>query len=404
MNIKEQVLRIYPAFGGRNYCLHFWGQLISSSGTWLQNVAMGWYAWELTHSASLTALILALPRCTSACLTIFGGIVSDKYDKRKVLYATNFLSMLQAISLGYLAIHGSAHIWIVIVLSVCLGLINAVDGPARHSFLPEIVRREEIKQTSAFNSAMGQSAQFIGSSIAGLLLGLVGAGWTFILNGLTFLAVIFMLWMMKISRTAIEEKDSENSLRMLGKGAAYIFSQPKICLCLTLILCLNFFGFSYRGILPAIAEQIFYSGEKGYAVFMAFAGLGAVLGSLLASAKSKIPFHFFVISGSMIVGSSLILFSMTSVLMAGIAFMFTAGFGLTLSSSIVRGECQEAMNDDMRGRVNGFVMACAVGGTGLGGAAAGELAQLFGCELALIANGVALLIIALVVFCLRKKL
>ncbi|MDO8240909.1 MAG: MFS transporter [Candidatus Moranbacteria bacterium] len=402
MSIKAIIVKILPAFKGRNYRLHVWGQLISSSGTWLQNVTMGWYIWDLTHSESLTALILAMPRCVSACLTIFGGIISDKFDKRAVLYVTNFLGMAQAMLLGYMVINNVSRIWIVILLSICLGLINAIDGPARHSFLPEIVDRTEIRQTSSFNSAIGQSSQFVGSSLGAVLLGLIGTGWTFVLNGLSFMAVIIMLRMMKIDKKTEIRKDQNNYFRMFKEGVAYVARQPKIRWYLVLIGSLNFFGFSYRGILPVVVEQIFHSGAKNYAVLMACAGIGALIGSTLSSAKSKISLNFFVVCGSLIVGSALILFTLTSVFILGMSLMFAAGFGLTLSSSSVRGECQEVMSSDMRGRVNGFVMMFALGGTGLGGIVTGKLAELFGSQLALIVSGVMLIIIAIIVFVLDR--
>lgn len=402
VRVRNWILGSLPAFKGRNYRLHVLGQVISLSGTWLQNVVMGWYAWELTRSASLTALIVAMPRCVSASLTIFGGILSDKFNKRNLIYATSFLGMAQAMLLGYLAINHLKQVEVVIGLSAFLGLINAVDGPARHSFLAEIVSYKEIRQTSSFNSAIGQSAQFIGSSLGGVLIGVMGIGGTFILNGFSFMVSILMLYLMRIDKKKEQKKHQDSSLQMFSEGVKYVFSQPRICLCLALTGSLNFFGFSYRGILPVISEKIFHSGAGYYSILMALAGLGAFMGSFISSAKSEKAFSIFVFWGSLIIGISLILFSLTSVIAFGMMLMFSAGFGLTLSASSVRGESQELISNDMRGRVNGFVMMCAVGGTGFGGIFTGKLAEMFGCQLALIINGVVLIAIALVVFLYKK--
>ncbi len=399
---KNWILGSLPAFKGRNYRLHVLGQIISSSGTWLQNVVMGWYAWELTKSATLTAIIIALPRCVSAGLTIFGGILSDKFDKRSLLYATSFFGMVQAMVLGYLAINQLKQVEVVIALSFCLGLINAVDGPARHSFLTEIVSYREIRQASSFNSAIGQSSQFVGSILGILLFDSIGIGWTFVLNGFSFMALIFMLWMIRIDKKPKQRKHQDSSLRMFSEGVKYVFSQSRILTCLMLIGSLNFFGFSYRGILPIISEQIFHAGSGYYSGFMACAGAGAFFGSFISSAKSEKAFTIFVVYGSVIIGFALIAFSMAHVLFLGMVLMFVIGFGLTLSASSVRGECQELMSADMRGRVNGFVMMCALGGTGFGGIFTGKLTEMLGCQLALAINGVALIIIALVVFLYEK--
>ncbi|MDZ4385311.1 MAG: MFS transporter, partial [Candidatus Moranbacteria bacterium] len=228
-------------------------------------------------------------------------------------------------------------------------------------------------------------------------------GWTFVLNGVSFMSVIIMLRMMKISMATRKKRNQDGYFMMFREGVAYVLSQPGIRVSLVLVGSLNFFGFSYRGILPAIAEQIFHAGAKSYAVFMTCAGLGAIAGSVLASTQSKTSSNTLVICGSAVVGSALIMFALTPVIMLGMLLMFAAGFGLTLGASSVRGECQEMIAPDMRGRVNGFVMMFALGGTGIGGMVTGKLAEIFGSEWALIINGIMLIIIASAVFIVDRR-
>jgi len=395
--------KTFPAFRGRDYRLYFYGQLISWAGTWLQNVALGWFVWQVTHSAFWVGFIAAIPLFVGSILTPFGGIVADRFDKRKVLYVTQLLAMIQAFVLGWLAINNFAPLWVVALLSFTLGVINATDGPTRNSFITEIVRKDEIGSGSALNASMITAAQAFGPALASLLIPLVGIGWTFILNGFSFLAVIITLSMMAVENKA--KKHIEHPIKMFWSGIKYTISEPRIRLCVVLTGLIGMLGFSYRAILPVVTAEVFRAGPQVLGYLTAVVGLGACTGSIVVSAKSKkMPFDLFVVSGSIITGIALILFSANSDLVYGLILLFMAGAGFALSFSTVRAEAQVITEEKMRGRVTGITMMSFFAGMALGNSLDGILAKSLGCGIAVGSNGIALLVLAAIVIISSRKL
>jgi MFS family permease len=400
--IYQAIAKTFPAFRGRDFRLYFIGQFISWAGTWLQNVTLGWFVWKMTHSGIWVGLTAAIPLFVCSLLTPMGGIIADRFDKRNVLYVIQVLAMIQAFILGGLAMNNYAPLWAIVSLSFMLGAINAVDGPTRNSLIPEIVRKEEIASSAALNTAMITSSQAFGPALAGLLIPFCGIGGTFIINGVSFIAVIVTLWMMLIENKS--KKHVEHPLKMFWAGIKYSVFEPRIRLCVVLTGLIGMFGFSYRAMLPIVTTEIFKSGPFILGCLTAAVGVGACAGAVIVSAKSKkVPFNMFVITGSIMTGTSLILFSLTSNIILGIVFLFFAGAGFTLSSSTVRAELQVIVEDKMRGRAIGLAMMAFFAGMALGNSLEGILAKQFGPSVAISSNGIALLVlVATIVFVSRK--
>ena len=190
-----------PAFQNRNYKLYFFGQLISLTGTWLQVVAQGWLVLKLTNSAYYLGLIAALSTLPSLFLTMFGGVIVDQFPKRRILILTQTSSMILAFVLGFLTVFKIITVWEIGIIAFLLGVVNAIDAPARQSFVPEIVNKEQLASAIALNSSMFNAARVIGPSLAGILIALIGTGGAFIVNGVSYIAVIIALLSMKINWT-----------------------------------------------------------------------------------------------------------------------------------------------------------------------------------------------------------
>lgn len=390
---------MYPALTERNYVLHFIGQAISFSGTWLQSVALGYLVYELTGSKMWLGFITALPLLISTILIPFGGVLADTHDKRKILYITQTFGFFQAVALGCLVLTHNASMQNICFLTVLLGLINSVDGPARNSFIPEIVRKEHIGSGVALNGVMIMLARVVGPGIAGFLILAVGTGWTFVVNGLSFLPVFFTLSMMRIERKEKKVVKSD-----FWSGLKFTLSQPQVRLCVILSGTIGAFGMSYNGILPAVVKDVFHSGPKLLGYMGSVVGLGALIGGTIVSAKSKkLPFNLFITVGCLLSGTALLLFPLSSNVYLALAMLFFAGCGFTLSYSTVRAESQivtKHIRADMLGRVTSLTMMTFFAGMAIGNLVIGFLAKKFGFFVAIGSSGLALILIA--VFVLLK--
>lgn len=406
MKVRFLISEMYPAFRGRNYRLYVYGQFISFAGTWLQIVALGWLVHEITNSAAWTSFIFAFPFLVSVIFLPFGGIIADRFDKRKVLYLTQTLAMIQAFILGWLAISHNASLPIITGLSFMLGIINAVDGPTRNSFVAEIVQAEEIGSATAFNAALITAAQVLGPGIAGFLILWFGIGGTFVINGLTFIAVLATLFSMVIENRELQKMPG-HPLMLFWEGVRYTKNNSRVFLCALLAGTITLFAYSFRGILPAITKDLFRAGPNVLGYLGSAAGLGACAGSLIVSGslkrKRNLPFFRYVIGGNLITGISLTTFSFISSLYFGLILLFLAGVGFTLSFSTVRAESMVITEESMRGRVVGITMMTFFIGMSTGNFLAGYLADEFGIGFSMGTNGLALLILAAVMHIFGKK-
>lgn len=402
---------VFPAFKERNYRLHFAGQLISISGMWLQLMAQSWRVNEITHSSAWVGFIVALPIGISSALTPIGGIVADRFDKRKVLYFTQTAVAIQCALLAIMEFSGHESLSLLVAINCLFGMIMAIDGPTRNSFIPDLLENdttsgteliEKIGSGVALNGAMVMTAMMLGPGVAGSLLGLVGVGWTFVASSIATLGVMVTLPMMRIAHK--HKKPQEHPIHMFWLGIKYTVADPVIRLCVVLAGLIGMFGFSYRALLPVITKEVYKSGMGTMGNLMFAAGFGALIGSVLVSANSKkLPFNKLVIGGTLVAGVSLILFSTTSALPLGMFLLFLAGIGFTLSFSTVRAKSQIVSEQRLRGRVTGFTMMLFFMGMSLGNLSVGFLAKQYGCPTALLTSGIAFLVLSASMFMFRKN-
>jgi predicted MFS family arabinose efflux permease len=272
----------FRALQHRNFRLYLFGQLVSLAGTWMQIVAQGWLVYELSGSEAMLGLVGFASAIPALLVTPWAGVVVDQVRKRDVIVATQTSAMLLAFVLAALTFTGAVEVWHIIIMSMLLGVINAFDGPARQSFVVEMVGSQDLPNAIALNSMTFNAARVVGPAFGGILLATVGSAWCFTLNGLSFLAVIVSLLMMQIT-SARATSDRRSPWQQLKSGLHYVAGQPELKGLLLLSLSFSTFGIAYSTVLPSFVDRILSGGAAGFGMLTAASGIGAVTGAFLVA-------------------------------------------------------------------------------------------------------------------------
>ncbi len=271
-------MRLFRSLAYRNYRLFFTGQGISLIGTWMQQIAMTWLVYRMTDSAFLLGVVGFSSQIPAIPLSGVAGVAADRWDRRRILVITQSLSMIQALTAAALTLSGAITVWQIVVLSLMLGTINAFDIPARQAFVSEMVgKKEDLPNAIALNSSLFNGARLIGPSIAGILVAVLGEGICFLLNGISYIAVIIALLMMQLA-TVERRKGNPPVWKHLKEGYRYAFGFPPIRAIL-LLLALTSLTAMHLVLMPVFAEQIFHGGPRALGALMASIGIGALAGA-----------------------------------------------------------------------------------------------------------------------------
>lgn len=393
---------LFRALYHRNYRLFFGGQGVSLIGTWMQQIAMSWLVYRLTNSAFLLGVVGFSSQIASFFLASFAGVLSDRLNRHRILIITQSLSMLQSFILAFLDLTGLITVHQIILLSMFLGMINAFDMPTRQAFVVEMVeKREDLGNAIALNSFLFNSARFLGPSIGGILISILGEGMCFLLNGLSFLAVIIALLAMKITpRERVVH--TSHVLKGLKEGFAYGLGFPPIRTILLFLGWINFVGAAYTVLMPVFAKDILHGGPHTFGFLMAASGVGALTGALyLASRVSVLGLGRVMAIGSTIFGIGLILFSRSHVLSLSLAVLFFIGLGMMVHMACSNTLLQTMVDDDKRGRVMSLFTMAFMGMAPFGSLLGGGLASHVGGPNTLFVGGISCIIGA---FLFIKKL
>ncbi|NHA04618.1 MFS transporter [Mucilaginibacter sp. HC2] len=392
---KNKSEHTFRAFRNRNYSLFFTGQSISQIGTWMQRTAVIWVIYTLTHSASMIGFAVFAQQFPAFLFSLFGGVIADRYPRYKILLVTQTASMIQAILLAVLILTNHYVIWEILTLSAILGTINAFDVPARQPMVHEMVDdKADLANAISLNSAMVNLARLIGPALSGMVLQKFGAGVCFVVNAVSFIAVIISLLLMKFpdfKPPAIKKKVTSE----LAEGLKYLKQTPAISMLILLMLCLSLLILPYDTMEPVFAKVIFKGNAATYGYISGCIGLGALIGSfLLASAKKGINLKMVLILSIATLGMGLILFSRTSYFALALPFAVILGLGsiTPMSTSITIIQIEAAAN--MRGRVMSFVAMAYFGMIPLGSLLIGTISQKLGAPLTMLCQGIAALVIA----------
>jgi MFS family permease len=381
----------------RNYRLFFFGQGTSLIGTWLTRVAQSWLVYRLTGSALLLGIVGFAGQIPTFLLAPLAGVLVDRWDRHRVLVVTQVLATLQSALLAWFALRGTITVWHVLALSAFQGLINAFDTPARQAFVVEMVdRREDLPNAIALNSTMVNGARLLGPSVAGILIAMVGEGWCFFIDALSYVAVIASLVAMRL-RPRPEPKPPRRVLVELREGLHYASSFAPIRAILLLLALVSLTGIPYTVLMPIFASQVLKGGPHTLGFLMAATGVGAVIGALWLAARTTVLGlgRTLSVAGALF-GAALIAFSFSRAVWLSALLLMLAGGGMMVQMAASNTLIQTMVDEDKRGRVMSFYTMAFFGMMPFGSLAAGWLGARIGAPATVAWGGVATVLAVLV--------
>jgi MFS family permease len=382
----------FSSLRNRNYRLYFSGQIISVSGTWMQRLAQSWLILDLTHSGVALGIEAGLQFLPMLLFGAWGGVIADRVDKRRLLYATQVAAGLLALVLGLIVSLHAAAVWNVYLVSVVLGFVNVLDNPARQTFVMEMVGRDELQNAVALNSVVMNSSRIIGPAVGGVVISLLGLAPCFYLNAASFVAVLIALAMMdatKLQRVPTVPR-AKGQLR---EGFRYVWSDRMVRTPLLMMAVIGTLAFNFSVVIPLIATNVFHQGAGGFGGLTSVLGAGAVVGALAAASRKGISYRrlngLAFAMGVTILGAaaapSLALEIVALFLMGAASFAFIATANTTI---------QLTTRPDMRGRVMALYAIAFLGSTPVGSPIVGWISQQFGPRTGFAVGGVAALLAA----------
>ncbi|MEH1931874.1 MFS transporter [Nostoc sp.] len=384
---------LLPALKSKNYQLFFAGQGISLIGTWMTQLATIWLVYDLTKSPLMLGVVGFSSQIPSFFLAPFGGVFVDRFSRYRTLIGTQVLAMIQSLILAGLALTGVIQVWHIIALSLFQGFINALDAPARQAFVPELVEhREDLANAIAINSTMINGARLIGPAIGGLLIARVGTGYCFLIDGLSYIAVIAALLAMQVKPWKNVIPDG-NPLQKVKEGFVYAFSFPPIRSVLLLSALVSFMGLQNTILVPVMAEQVLKGGAETLGFLMAASGVGALTGGIyLATRQTILGIGKLIALAPAILGIGLIAFSLSRFLPLSLFTMLFVGLGTILQIAASNTFLQTIVEDDKRGRLMSLYTMSFLGMIPVGNLLGGLLASHIGASNTLIIDGIACII------------
>ncbi len=389
----------------RNYRLFFMGQVISVSGTWMQNIATAWLVLALTHSAVAVGVLAVFQFLPFTVLGLFAGVLVDRLDPRRTVILTQTSSMLLAFALTGLTVAGVVTAWEIYLLTALRGIVLVLDAPARQALTFQMVGRDELPNAVALNSSLFNAARVVGPAVGGVLVATAGVGWCFGLNAASYLAVLAGLLMMRrdelfpVGRAA----DAPTFLRGTAEALAFVWRSPLLLVSLTTVFVVSTFSFNFNVLLPVLARTTLDSGPGTFGIVTAFFGAGALTGALIAASLSRASRRAMLL-GAAGLGLAQLLVAPEASLASVSLFLFAAGMAFTVWSASANAILQLNSPDHIRGRVIGLYYFAFNGSGPAGGLLAGWLAAQGGTELAFaVAGSLALAMAAVATMALRGR-
>jgi MFS family permease len=389
----------FQAFRNRNYRLYFTGQSFSLIGTWMQRTSVYWLIYIQTKSTFMLGLTVFATQFPSFLFSLFGGVVSDRYNRFHVLLFTQTASMMQALLLATLVLFNHYTVWEILSISIILGVINAFDVPARQSLIYDMVdHKEDLPNAIALNSSMVNLTRLIGPALAGFVLEKLGAGTCFLFNAVSFITVIVSLLLMRFPKH-IAHEHKQKVLTEFKEGLNYLRHTPAIGMVILILACMSLLVLPFTTLLPVYAKEIFKGNASTFGYLNSFIGLGAIGGTFfLASLKPGVNLKKILFINTLIFGSGLILFSHSANLPLALFFAVITGFGMMSQTTISNTIIQTNVSLEMRGRIISFFAMAYFGMLPLGGLIIGALSHYIGTPNTILAEGIAALAIPLLFF------
>ena len=375
----------------RNFQLFFGGQLISLIGTWMQNIAQDWLVYRLTGSSLLLGTVAFASQIPIFLLAPVSGIVADRWNRHRIVIATQSASMALALTLATLTLSGRIRIWEIMVIASLLGVVNAFDIPARQAFLIDMVGRDDLLNAIALNSSMFNSARIIGPAIAGILVASVGEGWCFFANGISYIAVITGLLLMRLTRKGELQKKG-SALENMIEGFRFARHTAPVRALLLLIGVVSLAAMPYTVLMPIFAGRILHGGARQLGMLMGATGIGALLGALTLASKADVKgLGKWVWIAATGFGTSLILFTLSRHLWLSMALLVPTGFGMMVQMGATNTLLQVMVPDRLRGRVMSLYSMMFIGMGPIGALIGGAIAARIGAPWTVAVGGVSCL-------------
>lgn len=381
----------FAALQHPNYRLWFRGMLVSLVGTWMQNTAQGFLVFELTNSPAYLGYVAFASGLPSWFFTLYGGVIADRISRRRMIIITQSSMMVLAFIQAILVFTGIVEAWHILILAFFLGIANAFDAPARQSFVVEMVNRDDLTNAIALNSTMFNLATVIGPAVAGLMYAWLGPAWCFTLNGISFIAVILSLVMMKLPPRESTSLEGQ-AYALLQEGFQYTKSNVNILGILFLVGTVSIFASGMLTLIPAWSVNILQGDATTNGLLLSARGFGSMLGGLFIAWLSQYQVKGRALSaGSLILPVVMILFSLTKDTFLSLAFLVGIGFGFMLVVNNANAVLQSSLPDNLRGRVMSIYVMVFFGAQPIGSLLAGELAERAGEQLSVLVSSALLL-------------
>ena len=405
MQETSMINTIFHSLRHRNFRLFFSGQLVSLIGTWMQNVGQAWLVLEMTHSSFKLGVVSALQFAPMLFLSFFAGTFVDYFSKRKIIIVTQTILMLLAFTLAILDFTGVVQYWHVVILATLLGIVNTIDMPARQSFIIEMVGKEDLMNAIAMNSSIFNAARAVGPAIAGLIIGAAGTVLCFFVNGLSFLAVLWGLLLMKFESAPASEPRTYHVVEDIKEAMRYIKATPVVMVTILLVAVVSIFATNFTVLVPIFARQELHRDAAAFGFLLSSFGIGALIGAVSLAALSRHgPKPAILLGGGMGLSLMLIMiglqktYGITALLLALSGWCMVTFFGMANTT------VQLSTEDRLRGRVMSVYTFTFGGLTPFGSLFAGTAAHWIKAPLTFALGGLISGIVFLIVILKRRKI
>lgn len=395
-NNSQAFSHIFSSLKNYNFRLYFGGQCVSLVGTWMQQIAMSWLVYRLTGSVFLLATVTFMAQIPILVVTPYVSVFVDRFDRRKLLVLTQSLSMVQAFLMAALTLTGLVEVWHIMLLSLLIGLINALDNPTRQSFYPSLVPKEKLSNAIALNSAVINGSRLIGPAVGGVLIGLLGEGICFLLNGVSFLAVIVALLMMRLG-PAKERVVKQRVWEDMREGFLYVAGNMPIRTLLLLMSSISFFGLPLMTFIPAYVKTILGGESELLGLLLSCVGIGSFTAALyLAARKSVLGLGKVVMLSGALLGVGLAAMSFVTIPWVAAVLCVPIGFTIISAVASINTLLQTLSGEDKRGRVMGYMAMAFTGMAPVGSMILGAIEEFVGLRVIILMSGIFCFLSALV--------
>lgn len=390
--VSQITSRTFAALRFRNYRLYSTSQIISFSGTWMQNIAQAWLVLELTGSGTALGTVTAMQFLPTMLLAPYGGMIADRMDKRRLIMATQASAGLLALVLGIVTLTGAVELWMVYVIAAGFGVVTAIDNPSRQTFVMEMVGPEDVTNAVTLNSVIVNVARAIGPAIGGVLIATLGIGQCFVINAVSYLAVIIALYFVRVDELHPAAR-TRRAPRQLREGFIYAWTNPTLRTTLLMLVVIGTFTFEFNVTLPLLADHTFGAGASGLAILVSMMGVGAVIGGLVVAATGAPTPRRLNLTAAMF-GTTSILLALSPTILVAYAVVPLVGASSIAMIAISNATLQLNSAAHLRGRVMALFSVALIGSTPIGGPIIGAIGEYVSPRAGLVFGGIVALLAA----------